>query len=380
MSSPSPRTGPRCFLHVPKSGGTSVHAALEQALPPGALSPKRGCVWPLGMDVDAFDPAVHELLAVNEAEVVALYDHAVVSGHFPLPVLLWLTRASSVATVLREPRARILSHYAWWRLLSREDREIWRDPRPDHALGPLDEFLAEPQVAQATDNMVCRMLLAGDLRIPESAFIAPEDVDDLASRAIAALDGLGFVGILELGESSWAGLSRFFEVPLAPMRLHTTTADGLAAETRGKLEITERTLDLLDARTAVDAIVYRHAVAREGCPAGRAQRLIAAAFADELVRLGNVAGAHPRELRERVRRKDAKLHESAEQLRRVEEELQRTAAGLDETRRQLAHAEDQLRWHRIWLDGIQRSVSWRLTAPARAAKRMLTRARGPIDH
>jgi hypothetical protein len=274
-----------------------------------------------------------------------------------------------------EPRARILSHYAWWRLLPREDREIWRDPRPDLALGSLNEFLADPQVAQATDNVVCRMLLAGDPRIPEPDFIAPEDVDDLGAETIAALDRLGFVGILELGDYNWAGLSRFFEVPLSPMRLNTTTGDDLTADApEAKLEITERTLDLLDARTAVDAIAYRHALAGGGCPAGRAERLIATAFADQLVRLGNVAGANPSDLRERARRKDTEIHDHAEQLRLTNEELQRTAARLDHTRQQLAHAQDQLRWHRIWLDGIQGSASWRLTAPARTAKRMVTRA------
>ena len=326
------------------------------------------------IDVAVFHPEAHRVMAINEAEVLALSEYPVISGHFPLPVLLWLTSASAVATVLREPRARVLSHYAWWRLLSREDREIWRDPRVELALGPLEEFLADPLVAQVTDNVVCRMLLAGDPRIPEPDFIVPEDVDDLAARAIAALDTLGFVGILELGDSNWAGLSRFFKVPLAATRLNATTANGQAADApAAELEITERTLDLLDARTAVDAIVYRHALAREGCSAERAERLIAAAFAAELLRLGDVAGTRPSELRERVRRQDAELHVHAEQLRVTEEDLQRTAARLADTRQQLSQTEDQLRWHRVWLDGIKGSASWRLTAPVRAAKRKLTR-------
>jgi hypothetical protein len=35
------RMPPKCFLHVPKSGGSSVHAALELALAPGSLAPRR---------------------------------------------------------------------------------------------------------------------------------------------------------------------------------------------------------------------------------------------------------------------------------------------------------------------------------------------------
>jgi hypothetical protein len=385
--------GPRCFLHVPKSAGTSVHVSLETALPPGAVSPKRQDA-PLFCggfnDFDLLDPGVRAMLVIDSDELRELSDSAVVSGHFSLSTLLRITDASSITTVLREPRSRVLSHYAFWRL-SPTVRRDWRgDPALDHALRPLDEFLSEPQVAGAIDNLVCRMLLRGDTRIPDLGFIAPEHVDDLGSRAITALQTLGFVGVLELGDSMWTGLSRFFGVSLAPMRLNTTAADGQTADAPdARLNITEHTLELLDARTAVDAIVYRHALASEGYSADRAERLSASAFADELVRLGDVAGASASELRERVRCKDAELHDRGELLRIAREELagkeaelagkEAELAGkeaeLAGKEAELAGKEAELALHRGWLDAIQGSASWRVTTPARAAKRALMRLR-----
>jgi hypothetical protein len=359
-------------LHVPKSAGTSIHVSLAAALPPGAVSPKRQdtSLFCGGFgNVDLLDSGVRAMLAVDGDEVRELSDYAVVSGHFSLSTLLQITSRSSIATVLREPRSRVISHYAFWRLSS-SARTAWPGySAPDHALRPLNEFLAEPQVAQATDNLVCRMMLGADPRIPELDFISPSDVDELASLTVAALDTLGFVGILELGDAIWTGLSRFFEAPLIPMRLNTADAEGLTTRAPdAKLKITEHTVDLLRARTAVDRIVYEHALAGEGCVEDRAQRISATAFADELVRLGDVAGRSASELREQVRRKDAELRDHAELLCRARAELAAKDA-------ELAAKDAELALHREWLDGMVGSASWRMTAPARVAKRALKKLR-----
>jgi hypothetical protein len=57
-------------------------------------------------------------------------------------------------------------------------------------------------VALAIDNQICRMLLYGDPRIPHEGFIASDDIDAVASDALAQLDTLGSVGVLELGDSA----------------------------------------------------------------------------------------------------------------------------------------------------------------------------------
>jgi hypothetical protein len=73
------------------------------------------------------------MLAINDPEIAALSGYPIVSGHFSLPTLLWITEPLSVATVLREARTRLLSHYAFWRQSS-EVRTTWRGfPALDHA-------------------------------------------------------------------------------------------------------------------------------------------------------------------------------------------------------------------------------------------------------
>ena len=177
-------------------------------------------------------PEVRALLAVDDPEILGLADYAIVSGRFSLPTLLQIATASSIATVLREPRARLLSHFAYWRLSSGL-RATWRGYPPlDYAQRSLDEFLAEPVIAQATDNHLCRMVLSGDARIPDAGFIA--DPEAIAQDAIESLQTLGFVGVVELPEAMWLGLSDFFEAHLF-RRSSTTRSLKVLVPTRRRL-------------------------------------------------------------------------------------------------------------------------------------------------
>jgi hypothetical protein len=248
---------------------------------------------------------------------------------------------------------------------------LWRAyPALDHALRPLDEFLTERLVAAATDNLVCRMLLGSDPRIPRTDFIASSDVDAVALGAIARLDTLGYVGVLELGDVMWHGLSRFFGVSLAPTRLNTTESYRDLADAPGaQASVTLDTLDALEARTAADTMVYRHLLSSRGYSVDDVERLRATAFAAELVRMGNVIGTSAIEARLRGQKSDA----VARQLIAKEEERQFATARMHEALKELAEVKEQLRWHQVWLDSIQGSRSWRVTAPLRAGKRTLMR-------
>jgi hypothetical protein len=193
---------------------------LEHLVRAGARAP-RGRVKSQVMDTStfccgfrdfyAFDPNIRAMMAIGPRELVALSAYDVISGHFSLPNLLGLARASAIATVVREPRTLVVSQYAYWRLLSPTDRETYRSYRGiDHGRRPLDEYLVEPLVARATDNLICRTLLDGDARIPEVGFIAASDVAAVAQDAIGLLETLGYIGVLELGEPAREGLSDFF--------------------------------------------------------------------------------------------------------------------------------------------------------------------------
>jgi hypothetical protein len=334
------------------------------------MSPKRldASMFCCGFsDVELLDERVRAALVADDDELAALSGYSVVGGHFPLSTLLHVTKAPAIATVLREPRARLLSGYAFWRALSPAVRSAWQAyALPDCALRPLDEFLGEPVIAPVIDNVVCRMLLGDGHRIPKEGFIAAADIDSVASDAINALATLGYVGVLELGNSMWDGLSDFFGVSLSPIRENAT---GSLYDVPGappiRQPITLDTLDLLDARTAADAIVYQRVLRDHGRPAEDADRLRATAFAAELARVGNLIGTSAAEARTRGLRID----ELTQRLRTTAEELQGMTARLREKELELAQAAEELRCHRQWLEAIQGSTSWRVTAPLRATKR-----------
>ena len=71
-------------------------------------------------DPDAIDPEWRKHPVAHDDEAQELSGYDVLIGHFPLPLLNRITAPSLVATVLREPRARLLSHYAYWRLASEQ--------------------------------------------------------------------------------------------------------------------------------------------------------------------------------------------------------------------------------------------------------------------
>lgn len=301
---------------------------------------------------------------------------AVVSGHFYLPTLLRVTEPASIATVLREPRTRVLSLYTFWRITP--GYEQWYPYRPHyHALKSLDEFLLDPLMASAVDNVVCRILLHGDSRIPEDDFISAEEVGEVAEDAIAQLDRLGLVDVIELGQSMWERLSLFFRVRLESGRANVTASSGMIPETLPfPGPISDRTIELLRARTAADAIAYRHVLATYTTEA-RATRIADSTFAAQLVRIGDIGGHSAASLGSLTSR----LADSEGRLSTLSEELSARhdakVAGLME---QLAVQQEAVRKiqtelenQRVWLDGIQRSASWRLTAPLRAAKRLMTR-------
>jgi hypothetical protein len=292
---------PRCFLHVPKSAGSSVHAALEAALPPGSLAPHHfdPSVFTNFEDFDLLRREARAQIVVTPAEVRSLGRYQAVSGHFSLPTLLQVAAASSISTVLREPRARLLSLYAYWRTSDLGD--FWEPYQAVQAAQrPLAEFLSTPQLAPATDNQVCRMLLYGDPRLPASRFASPRDIDGIAADAISLLDSLGFVGILELKQCVWRGLSRFFSVELKPQWTNATRGISgpdsdldwrLAPEDPNSQTASATILPLIENRTAADALVYNRVLAQAGIDGEDRERLRRDTFMSQLTRASRLTGS-----------------------------------------------------------------------------------------
>ncbi|MBQ0959944.1 sulfotransferase family 2 domain-containing protein [Ideonella sp. 4Y11] len=85
------------FLHIPKTAGQSVHAALESAFEPAAICPAR----------------VNDQLRL--LSIAELNRYQVFSGHFDWCLLDCLKGPSYRFTILRDPMERILSFYFFLR-------------------------------------------------------------------------------------------------------------------------------------------------------------------------------------------------------------------------------------------------------------------------
>lgn len=272
---------------MPKCAGSSVHEALLRALSAGAIAPKR--IEPsLFCAFDAFDalrPELRALVAVGEEEVEALRGYEVVSGHFSLPVLRRIAPPSAIATVIREPRARLLSLYAYWR---GGDFTAWTPYRAhEQARRPLAEFLGAPAVAPAVDNVLCRMMLHDDSLLPADGHIASDSMRDVAVGTLEQVRQLGFVGVQEMSAYTWDGLSRFFGAPLGPRRVNVTP---VPSSWDDDVRITPEVRELLEARTAAEQPVHRTILRNAGLGEREAVRLATSAFHDQCARLASQRG------------------------------------------------------------------------------------------
>ncbi|HVR05898.1 MAG TPA: hypothetical protein VMS02_07630 [Solirubrobacteraceae bacterium] len=215
-----------------------------------------------------------------------------VSGHFSLPSLLEITVPSAIATVLREPRARLVSLYTYWRTPHIFDP--WLPYTLEQVvLAPLGEFLANPLLAPAVDNQICRMLLHGDQRIPTEGFIAQTDMHAIAEAAAERLQGLGFTGVLELGDSAWQGMGQFFGAALHPRRLNAAGDHGAPtpADTAHAEVVDAEELQLLEQRSTADRIVYEQALELAGVGPLDRSRIADVALASGLDRLEDLLRA-----------------------------------------------------------------------------------------
>ena len=300
-----------------------MRIAVERALPHGALAPwyMEPAEFADFHDFDAVDETFSSMVATRPEHVEAMRSYTAVVGHFSLPTLLGLTEPAAIATVLREPRARLLSLFAYWRITAGLAERVAPYDAPLQARRPLEDFLAEPRMAGEIDNKLCRLLLFGDDRLPDTGFIAEHDVAALADAALERLDELGFVGFVERDAEAWEGVGNVFGLRLERLRENVTGDAGVVADA---LPVprwdAERVLDLLEQRCAVDALIYGRLLARRCGSEREARRVADAAFAAQLVRLGDATGtaaaavAAPDEYVDGLRRQIAERDREIERL------------------------------------------------------------------
>ena len=190
---------PIAFMHVEKTAGTSLTDFLERR-----FSPTRIELQPPPADEAASGPRRSPTHA-----------YTMVYGHFALPFVRTHEPERQVVTILREPGARILSCYYYWR--SRQLSSAVDDVNEATVLAGrvgLLEFLRcrHPVVVDQIDNVYARRLTGLDISAHDG--LNGDDALDIVGKALSALDSLAFVGITERFPESIALLSlRFGLVP-----------------------------------------------------------------------------------------------------------------------------------------------------------------------
>lgn len=238
-------TGPRIgFLHLEKTAGSALGAALQDCFHPLQICPLR----PTEI-LPASDPG-----AQAQARRWSL-----LWGHYDLPRLLALDPDRFLIAFFREPGARLVSLYNFWRQVA--PAEIRRSERSAGVRLAQElsfrDFLRSdhPVVVDAVDNYYVRRL-TGLYR--EDHGCDPLLADEAAALAegCAALSRLDFVGVTERLDEGVRVLGRMLD--FAPPR----TVPRLNASRRAEGDPTLGAEAELAACTRLDRVIYAAAVDR----------------------------------------------------------------------------------------------------------------------
>lgn len=268
------------FLHVPKAAGTSLTSALAKSI--GAPVCHVRFDRSLFGEFTGFDELTTEVrsaIATSEEELWPLASTALVAGHFYLSTIARFVAHSRILLIVREPRARLLSQYDYWRSQSPEETEHWLPyDFPLAAREPFKLFLQNSRIAASSDNVLCRMILGPATHIPLGTFLPETEHASLAEQALSRIQSLGCVQVVERGRAAFDEVGRAFHLRLHVGRENTTRR----ARRFEHHEFDEETLELLRARTAADSLVYRELALRAFGNTSDAAEACDQAFAERL--------------------------------------------------------------------------------------------------
>lgn len=160
------------FLHIPKCAGSTINAWMRHRLGTARS----------GRFVHLQDPSLEPDIAKR---IEAARRARFVCGHFGRNLFDLVRDGAFAFTFLREPRARLRSHYLYFSDYSDPDWRITADDYLEFLTGQKREFV------RARDNVITRMLAAA---------MEPEDVGGVprgdwparAEETLAGMDAIGF--------------------------------------------------------------------------------------------------------------------------------------------------------------------------------------------
>lgn len=307
---------PLVFNHIPKTAGTSLGAALRQALRPAV------CVQGIDTslfggydDVDAVRPSMRGYIFLTPDDLPA--DAALVAGHIAPGTTARRYPGADHITVLRAPQVRLLSQWLHSRSVSELSLRHWGPAGDAFRAGwrPLRDYLHHRKIAPSIDNTITRFLAFPSPLLQRQEFIDERHDEELFAAAVARLDSFAHVDVIE-NRAFITELGDWLGVELPPVRLNERTSVPPRRRPDLAAELDPATRELLDTRCRIDVRIWTH-VAERAMPAADAASLLTA----------GVDGA--------VQRYAAMLRTpyDVRRARRVVERAYEVAVGLDPRRR-----------------------------------------------
>ncbi len=251
------RGPPVRFLHLEKTAGSSLVNALTAQFHPLQIDP----------DPDRNTPP-HERRPFPDATASAQAGAALVWGHYDLPSLRRLDGDTPCFTlcVFREPRARILSLYYYWRANQEDPAPTVRCARENGLLAFLRT--RDPLILNYVDNLYVRRL-TGSYASPGGDRLA-EEPDEALRDALRAVDTLDLLGLSDRLDETLQRLGALtgFTPPLHTPRVNVLArSEGnafLPYRPTAREPVTAEIEAELDRLTRFDQVVYGHVRQRFG--------------------------------------------------------------------------------------------------------------------
>ena len=254
-------TGPALgFLHVEKCGGVALIRWLSRQFHPRQIDPDPARAAP-----------PHQFVRAVSGIGTEVGRFPLTWGHYDLGAFERFAGERLVFTMLREPRARLVSLYHYWRSVRPEKLD---DPAVDPLVGvahrcDLLGFLQSeaPLLRDYIDNVYARRL-TGRYATGEPADRLRTDRTGTLEAAEAALGRLAFVGITERLDETAQRLAAVIGAVPPTDRLRANVAVENPADPSGwfrpveRQAITPEIEAALDRLTDLDSVLYARALAR----------------------------------------------------------------------------------------------------------------------
>lgn len=254
-------TGPKlAFMHLEKCGGIALMRWLSEQFHPDQIDPD---------PLRAAPP--HNFYRAPPGIGRECARYPLLWGHFGLPAIERIDPDRFVLTLLREPKARLVSIYHYWRAVNpAQIDDLEHDPIVGSAQrNDLLGFLRDPEplLRDYLDNFYVRRLTGHHLTGAACDRLA-DDPQGALAEAMAALESIGFVGITERMDESAARLAALIgaEPPTASLRGNVaaenhTDPSGWFRKTEWTVPTPEIEAEL-DRLTRLDRLLYATARAR----------------------------------------------------------------------------------------------------------------------